>query len=226
MRDIMTIYLLVAILLVVIYIGVELFSKPLFAIYAKAFASMGFIVLGLVSFQSSPFEPMIYVIIGLLFGMIGDIVLALRPLRPKEEDETIILGGIFTFSMGHLFYLFFLLSLSNFHFASLLISIVITALVIAASYLMKFNMGKTRIPSYIYSAMIFLMIGQAAIFAISDPTNPGVIILLVGAILFGVSDLILAPIYYKSMNTKLMVSLNLTTYYAAQILIAYSLFFL
>ncbi|MBU1143586.1 MAG: lysoplasmalogenase [Firmicutes bacterium] len=222
----MTIYLLIAILLAVIYIGVELFSKPLFAIYAKAFASMGFIVLGLVSFNTSSFEPMIYVIIGLLFGMIGDVVLALRPLRPKEEDETIILGGIFTFSMGHIFYLIFLLSLSQLHFISIIISIVMTIVVVIGSYMMKFEMGKTRIPSYIYSALIFLMIGQAIVFTMNQGANQGTLLLLVGAILFGISDLILAPIYYKRMHTKLMVSSNLITYYLAQILIAYSLFFL
>ena len=222
----MTIYLLVAILLAVIYIGVELFSKPLFAIYAKAFASMGFIVLGLVSFNTSSFVPMIYVIIGLLFGMIGDVTLALRPLRPKEEDETIILGGIFTFSLGHIFYLIFLLSLSQFHILSIIISIIMTLVVIIGSYMMKFEMGKTRIPSYIYSALIFLMIGQAIVFMMSHGANQGTLLLLIGAILFGISDLILAPIYYKRINTKLMVSSNLITYYLAQILIAYSRFFL
>ncbi len=222
----MIIILTIAILLTLIYIGVELFSKPLFAFYAKAFASFGFVVLALFGVFYNINDLFKYILIGLLFGMIGDLVLALRPLRPKEEDKTIILGGILSFSLGHIFYLIFLLHLTRLSGLSIILSILMTTIVIIASYLMKFKMGITRIPSYIYSALIFLMIGQSISYYIELPSNPGVLMLMIGAILFGISDLILAPIYYKDMNSKIMVFLNLTTYYSAQILIAYSLFFL
>jgi len=222
----MTIYLMIAILFASIYIGVELFFKPLFAFIFKAFASMSFVVIGLISLSVTQNFIVFLLVVGLLFGMVGDLILALRPLRPKEENESIIIGGIISFSLGHVFYLFFLLQISTLSYLAILFSVGMTALVILASYIMKFQMGKTKIPSYIYSLLIFLMIGQAIVYYLQYPNNGGVMMIMIGAFLFGISDLILAPIYYKAMNTKFMVGSNLITYYAAQILIAYSIFFL
>ena len=222
----MTIVLSIAILLAVIYIGVELFGKPLFAFYAKAFASLGFIVLGMISIFFRFYHPHLFILLGLLFGMIGDLVLALRPLRPKDEDKIIILGGIISFSIGHISYLMYLFQVSSLTLLSILFSIFMTGIVIALSYFMKFKMGITKIPSYIYSALIFLMIGQAISMYVSISSDTGFLMLMIGAILFGASDLILAPIYYQDLNKKYMVFFNLITYYGAQILIAYSIFFL
>ncbi|MDO9629080.1 MAG: lysoplasmalogenase family protein [Acholeplasmataceae bacterium] len=222
----MTIILGIAIFFVVLYIGVELFSKPLFAFFAKAIASIGFIIVGLYSAINVMYGFVFIVVIGLLFGMIGDLILALRPLRPKEENETIINAGIFAFSFGHFVYLLFLTSIHQLTLFAILFSIGITILVITMSYLMKFQMGKTRIPSYIYSLLIFLMIGQTISLASIHDGSLGLVMLMLGAILFGISDLVLAPIYYKAMNQKYMIAINLITYYAAQILIAYSLYFL
>lgn len=222
----MTIYLGIAILLSLIYIGVELFYKPLFSFLFKAFASMSFVVLGILALSFNLYQSYIYLLIGLLFGFIGDLVLALRPLRPKEENEKIINLGILAFSLGHLSYLFFIFSGSQIKFISIVLGLLMTLFVIFGSYLMKFKMGRNRIPSYIYSALIFLMIGQMFVFHIDHISNQGLLLMFIGAILFGISDLILAPIYFKEMNTKVMIGLNLVTYYAAQILIAYSIFFI
>lgn len=222
----MTVYLLIAILFSSIYIGVELFYKPLFAFFFKALASMSFIVLGSVSVAIFRGGPTLLILFGLLFGMVGDLILALRPLRPKEEDHTIILAGIISFSLGHIFYLLFLLEVSRFSFYSILFSIGMTVIVMVVSYAMKFQMGKTKIPSYIYSFLIFLMVGQTIVYYLQQGNRPNVIMILIGAFLFGISDLILAPIYYNHMNHKAMIASNLITYYAAQILIAYSIFFL
>ena len=222
----MTVYLLIAILFSSIYIGVELFYKPLFAFFFKAIASMSFVVLGSVSVAIFRGGPTLLILFGLLFGMVGDLILALRPLRPKEEDHTIILAGIISFSLGHIFYLLFLLEVSRFSFYSILFSIGMTLIVMVVSYAMKFQMGKTKIPSYIYSFLIFLMVGQTIVYYLQQGNRPNVIMILIGAFLFGISDLILAPIYYKHMNHKAMIASNLITYYAAQILIAYSIFFL
>jgi len=221
-----TIYLVIAIFFASIYIGVELFYKPLFAFFFKAFASMSFVVLAAVSLDTIHTTPIFLVLVGLLFGMVGDLILALRPLRPKKEDHSIILAGIISFSLGHIFYILFLLEVSDFSYLSILFSLGMTFIVIIVSYVMKFQMGKTRIASYIYSLLIFFMMGQAIIYYLQQGERSGVMLLLIGAFLFGISDLILAPIYYKAMNSKFMIGLNLITYYAAQIMIAYSLLFL
>lgn len=101
-------FLGIAVVMMVIYITVELTQKPLYALFIKALASLSFILLGvtrLLFVQSAYPELLGWVILGLASGLIGDIVLALRPLRPQEEDKIIIVLGIISFALGHLFYL-------------------------------------------------------------------------------------------------------------------------
>jgi hypothetical protein len=70
------------------------------------------------------------------------------------------------------------------------------------------------------------MVGQSVMAGVQLNFQTSSILFLIGAILFGVSDLILAPIYYTDKSSKLMITLNLLTYYGAQILIALSIAFM
>ena len=216
-----------AVLMAITYIYVELKRSPLRAFMSKALASLSFVMLGV--FAASDHLNMSiapYVIIGLVLGLIGDLVLALRPLRNSSEDKTLIVYGICFFGLGHIFYLLGLSELGAISMISILIGLLMMILIIFMSYILKFEMGKAKIPSYLYAFLIFMMIGQSIIFMMNGQTETFYILFTLGAILFGLSDLILAPIYYKQNKTKIMIALNLITYYGAQILIAYSLFYL
>jgi len=225
----MYILLGVAIIMAVIYITVELTQKPLISLYVKALASLSFIILGtyrlLYDVNNIP-EYIGWILLGLASGMIGDIVLALRPLRPKEEDNLIIVFGIISFSIGHLFYLTALLMMSTFSWISLIVGLIAFVIVMVMSDVMKFDMKAARIPSYVYAFLIFFMVGQSVMAGVQLNFQTSSILFLIGAILFGVSDLILAPIYYTNKSSKLMIALNLLTYYGAQILIALSIAFM
>ncbi len=225
----MYILLGVAIIMAVIYIIVELTQKPLISLYVKALASLSFIILGtyrlLYDVNNIP-EYIGWILLGLASGMIGDIVLALRPLRPKEEDKLIIVFGIISFSIGHLFYLTALLMMSTFSWISLIVGLIAFFIVVVMSYIMKFNMKIARIPSYVYAFLIFFMVGQSVMAGSQLNYQTSSVLFLLGAILFGVSDLILAPIYYTDKSSKVMIALNLLTYYGAQILIALSIAFM
>jgi len=218
-----------AIIMAVIYITVELTQKPLISLYVKALASLSFIILGtyrLLNDVNNIPEFIGWILLGLASGMIGDIVLALRPLRPKEEDKLIIVFGIISFSMGHLFYLTALLMMSTFSWISLVVGLIAFTLVIVMSDIMKFDMKAARIPSYVYAFLIFFMVGQSVMAGSQLNFQTSSVLFLLGAILFGVSDLILAPIYYTDKTSKLMITLNLLAYYGAQILIASSIAFM
>lgn len=222
-------FLGIAVIMMVIYILVELTQKPLYALFIKALASLSFILLGvtrLLFVQSAYPELLGWVLLGLASGLIGDIVLALRPLRPQEEDKIIIVLGIISFALGHLFYLVGLSTIQPIAWISYVIGVIAMVIVVIMSKIMKFEMGIARIPSYLYAFMIFLMIGQGIIFMTSSPQEVSYLIFMIGAILFGISDLILAPIYYTPQTSKMMVVMNLVTYYSAQILIALSLWFM
>jgi len=222
-------FLVLAVVMMVIYITVELTQKPLYALFIKALASLSFILLGvtrLLFVQSAYPESLGWILLGLACGLIGDIVLALRPLRPKEEDKTIIVLGIISFAMGHLFYLVGLSNIQNLSWMSYGMGMIAMVIVVIMSKVMKFDMGIARMPSYVYAFMIFLMIGQGVFLMTISAQNVAYLIFMIGAILFGISDLILAPIYYTPQSSKMMVVLNLVTYYGAQILIALSLWYM
>jgi hypothetical protein len=91
---------------------------------------------------------------------------------------------------------------------------------------MKINFGNLWFMTYLYTFIIFTMVGMSINQAIELNLNGFSITFMIGAILFGVSDLLLAPIYFKNETSKLFVIGNLATYYLGQGLIAISIMFL
>jgi uncharacterized membrane protein YhhN len=220
----------------------EVQKKYLPAIILKCLASFGFVLMALSAifertnmvlsshYVGASFIPSIPIalmfVAGLVSGLLGDVTLALRPLRPIEENQTIIFSGIVFFSIGHLFYLGALLLYGEFQLLSIVFSVVISAIIYTMSKVLKFQMGKLLIPTMVYSFLIFLMIGQVLFLKMNGDANTYLDVLLIGALLFGVSDLILAPIYFKGESRKRFIISNLVTYYFAQMLIAFSILFL
>lgn len=206
-------------------------NKPLFAWVLKALASFGFILVFVIGFyhrlnDSIPLEIGLFILLGLICGLLGDLVLALRPLQPKEKDKTIIVYGIMFFSLGHIFYLISLISYKEFGSLALILGIIMLTVILAMSKILGFEMGKARIPTFIYTFLIFMMVGEAIYVGHLDNYSTFSTYLIFGAILFAISDLILSPIYYKGDNRAFLVISNLLTYYAAQILIALSIYYL
>ena len=235
-------FLGLAIIQAVVFIYAETYQNPLLSMFLKALASFGFITLWvvvltekLVNIDSAYYQGVLfhkYLPVALLFGLalcaglIGDLILALRPLRPATENESIILAGIIPFFSGHVFYFSALVMLNRFNWIPILFTIIMTGIVFIMAKYMKMVWGRSLIPSLLYSAMIFLMIGQAFYNLIDQSFSGFNLVILIGAILFGVSDLILSQIYFKPAGQQRMVIMNLATYYAAQIAIALSLLFL
>ncbi|MBU1140940.1 MAG: hypothetical protein KKG64_00290, partial [Firmicutes bacterium] len=77
-----------------------------------------------------------------------------------------------------------------------------------------------------YTFIMFMLVGQALGYAISVEFSVFSVLILSGAILFSISDLLLAPIYYQGNKKKIMIALNFASYYAAQLLIAYSILYI
>ncbi|HOP56846.1 MAG TPA: lysoplasmalogenase family protein [Bacillota bacterium] len=232
----------VAVVVAGLYIYSEYHNNPLIALFSKTLASFCFIFL----FAVVIYEKMVWVesphylgadfivfqpaailfTLALIAGLIGDILLALRPLRPREENESIILSGTIAFASGHVFYYFALLHLSDWSvYPFVFTAIMTTAIFFVAIKVLKFNFGKVLFPTIAYSFMIFLMIGQSFANAVQNNFNTFSVIIMIGAILFGISDLILSEIYFKKDHPKSFVALNLMTYYSAQILLALAFLF-
>ncbi|MFA5006095.1 MAG: lysoplasmalogenase family protein [Candidatus Izemoplasmatales bacterium] len=232
----MTVFLFVVLLVLAVlapalFIVLEVKRRHLGALFFKGFASFGFILLAASSLLfrgASPSEGNLLhaalLFAGLVLGLMGDLYLALRPLRPKEENERIILGGTITFALGHLFYLAALFVRYGLNVWVFVAAILLTGAIFAGAKVLRMNWGALRIPSLAYTFVVFLF-GVQALFGWIDSGSGAdwTLALAVGGILFAVSDVILSQIYFKDKETAPYVVWNLTTYYGAQILIALSL---
>lgn len=238
----MTLFVFIlAVLLVGLFIVVEVSHKPVLALFLKGFASFGFISVLIAVMVSKLFMgttlvrdlfisalPMAFLFLaGLVCGLLGDVYLELRALRPKTEEPAIILGGVIPFALGHIFYYIALLLIGKLSVWAILFSLAVTGLLVLSAKWMKMDWEKSKVPCTIYSFLIFLMIGQAFANAIASGFTAMTAVMFSGAVLFGISDLILSQIYFKGQNeNKLFIILNLSTYYLAQLLIAVSLYFI
>ncbi|MCD4827082.1 MAG: lysoplasmalogenase [Acholeplasmataceae bacterium] len=171
------------------------------------------------------FTLILFIILGLVAGLIGDLFLEVQYFYDKKKYYTIHQGMII-FLIGHVLYIIGLISFVKFNIAALVIGLVMTIVVYVGGKIMKLQMGKLAPMTYLYTFVIFTMVGFAIIQASELSFNLYSIYFMVGAILFGLSDLLLAPIYFKDEKSKFFVVSNLATYYLGQLLIALSIFFL
>jgi uncharacterized membrane protein YhhN len=165
------------------------------------------------------------IILGLVAGLIGDLFLEVQYFYDQKKIFTIN-NGMIIFLIGHLLYIVGIINYTKFNIIALGIGLVMTIVVYLGGKLMDLKMGKLEIMTYIYSFVIFTMVGFSILQAIDLSFNLYSLSFMIGAILFGISDLLLAPIYFKNEKSNMFVISNLATYYLGQLLIALSIFFL
>ena len=235
-------FLAMTVVITAMFIFVEMKESSLFSLFFKALASFSFILLYSIVISektvqaASPYyigENFIsfmgtgsLIFIGLVAGLIGDLLLGLRPLLPQEDNNAIITSGIVSFSVGHIFYYFALLSMDRFSVYPLIIGIAGAVIIYFGAKFLDIKLDKLKVPSLIYSFIIFVVFGQALFNAIHLGFTLPSLLFFVGTILFIVSDLILSQIYFREGTKRVMVIYNLATYYAAQILIGFSILYL
>lgn len=162
---------------------------------------------------------------GLLLGLLGDQLLAMRFLRPKQHDMFFALGGV-AFALGHMMYITALLSLGAF---SLRVAIPVLLLGLAASggyaHLRRSNAGKLQLPGAMYIALV---VAVSAVACGSAAAQPGIgrIMFALGAVCFVFSDNILCAYCFGNKQEQHMNRALHIFYYSAQLLIALSMAFL
>lgn len=232
-------------------------NGSILAIILKTIASIFFVItsftsLYYVSNQSGKFKLfyLLLLCLGLIFGMLGDIfldfkiyfkTLNMRYLAFEGDHDALMIAGMTSFGIGHIFYISsaYLLNKTNVSYLlwSLLIgAVLITIIMLLSIKVLKMNFRKFLIPSIVYG----FLLGSFVVFSIFNYVNKsttGNLILLIGSIMFIISDLILSMTYFSkeedykkegilNPESKFMISINHITYYAAQFLIAISIMFL
>ena len=196
----------------------------------KTFSSVLFIMTGCASFLANhrP-EHSLLIIIGLVFGLLGDMFLDMKYVYPQDEIANTF-AGFGAFIIGHVFYILFLFIKYDISIAHLITAIIVGIVAGIAIYatpkLMKLDYGVFRLISSCYAALLVFITVYAVLMAI-DGGLTSQWLMGIGLVLFLISDLILSQIYFgKDKNTKLNAGLNHAFYYAAQILIAFSIYFI
>lgn len=155
------------------------------------------------------------ILIGLIFSFIGDVLLML------QDSKKAFLAGLVAFLLGHVAYMVTLTLYGGFYWpdlVSLAVLAVLAGIVYAA---FRPNLGTMRLPVLLYIIIISLMVNRAlsTLFDMQLGRTAAWMV-AIGAVLFYISDLILAcgrfgkPFKYHR--------ISLALYYAGQALIGLS----
>lgn len=134
-------------------------------------------LVGLANTQVSPWETLLTC--GLVFGLVGDIVIC-------RSDGFI--SGMVLFALGHLCYITGFLLLGAQPLCALAVFAVIYTVVLFVAFKVRSKLGSLFFPVLVYAAVITAMLSLAAAAAFSFRRGW---VLLLAAVLFVVSDLML-----------------------------------
>ena len=220
--------------------GVFIVSKvtnySLKTILFKTIASLFFVALGVycVAITSGHTTFKVLVLLGLIFGMLGDVFLGFKYITTKTKKLWILLGG-FAFGAGHIFYIVALFMEyyvpGQYWFAILPF---ITALTICVIYFLiahkaGIEFGKKLLPFALFyllclSSMLSSSFYMALLHKFSIVTG---VMFFIGSAFFAASDIMLTGSYFKAgQRPKAYLAVYSVCYYLAQFIIAFSLFFL
>lgn len=194
--------------------------------------------------------PLFLFLLGLVFGMVGDILLDfkiyfktlnMRFLCLENDYDILMITGMSAFGIGHVFYISAGVVLNPALWLNLIYSMVIGGVLIAlvmvtSIKVMKMDFRKFFIPCIIYGFLLATFVVYS-IFRIVNYYSLANLLLLIGSILFIISDLVLSITYFSkeeeynkqgflNPESRFMIVLNHVTYYAAQFLIALAILFI
>ena len=174
----------------------------------------------------------IFIILGLTFGLLGDVALAFKRIA-KDKDKFFTLLGMTFFIIGHIFYTTGLFV--NYYVPGNVIHIIIplvVAVLIALSIVfielkLKFKLGGFKYFGIVYFTALFsVSMSCLSLNILHQFQSTFLVLMLVGALIFASSDILLTRTYFKENCPKGFLISTSITYYLAQFLIAFTLFFL
>ncbi|MBP5408136.1 MAG: hypothetical protein J6Y42_03255 [Bacilli bacterium] len=225
----------IAVILLVWYLICKCKKYDLKELFIKIGISMLFVLLSLVAtYKSGKITILnVLVIIGLVFGLIGDILLDLKYID-LERSIGYTYSGFIVFGIGHI--MFMSAMIMNYYQSGgvlyIILAIVLDIILSIATILMekplKLNYGRLKKISFAYALCLFGTCSFSLFLAIQNGFSIlSLNMFLIGAILFAVSDLVLSGTYFgEGKERPIDFILNYITYYGAQFTIAFLLLFI
>ena len=229
-------------ILTTIFLFVRVKYGSIAGLLTKVLASFSFVLLAvMLSFtkmQSNYYASIsiAFLIMGLVCGLIGDILLDLKVMYVFHEDKY-LKAGMVSFGVGHIFYVASMLTLLNNEIdiiSKWLPLVLIFAGSVVASFvvwlisknILKLNFGKNTFITNLYS-FVLIFTTALSIYLNFVGLSVKMFVLSIGFVLFLISDLILSTQYFGGkQDDKKLIVFNHLTYYLAQIIIASFIYFI
>lgn len=165
-----------------------------------------------------------WVVAGLCCGLLGDQLLALRFEICRDKHDLVFALGALAFSVGHVFYLLALYGRD----AGLLrpsLPPLVLGMALSAVYarVRHIDPGKFRAAGIVYIGLVVFMAATACALA-ARSFSVGTLLFAVGGVCFAVSDNLLCARSFGGARSESVNSAIHITYYAAQLLFAWSLY--
>ncbi len=208
-----------------LYIPEKLRGCTLRAVFKKSAVSLLFMAVAITAASSAPLAR--FVILGLLFGLLGDVWLDLKYVYPAD-DLAFTYAGFISFGVGHILYVSGLLIQyggGSFLLASFALAAAAAGLVAATERPMKLSYGRMRPVVLLYAVLLFSTVFVSGALLLLNGGR-ALRFIFIGSVLFAISDLILSGTYYgEGKNRPVDIISNYLFYYAGQFLIACALLF-
>jgi uncharacterized membrane protein YhhN len=203
-----------ALVLLILLLSSEKQGRTPWGVYVKGSVSALFVLTALN--QPHPLPAYYHtVLLGLVFGLVGDVCLALPGNRAFRV-------GLFAFLAGHIFYVWAFAGLARPEdWASPMLLMLLVASG-GAFWWLRPHVGRMMVPVIVYLIVITLMLAAAwTVFRNPDLNPAGRWVILAGALYFYVSDLFVARQRFVT-EQYLNRLIGLPLYYVGQFLIAFS----
>ncbi|MCR5138326.1 MAG: lysoplasmalogenase [Oscillospiraceae bacterium] len=215
--------IVLGIILLVWYIREKLRAYSVKALLIKSMVSVLFVAVAVTAKAGAPLAP--YVVLGLVFGLMGDIWLDLKYVFP-EQDRIFTYAGFTVFGIGHLLFISGLLVQYGgglFLIASFALAAAADGLVAVLEKPMKLSYGIMKPVVLAYGICLFSTVFvSGGLFLLHG--GGALCCFFIGSVLFAVSDLVLSGTYFGTGKDRPVdIISNYIFYYGGQFLIAYSL---
>ena len=213
-------------IILVLYVREKIHGCTLKAVFLKTAVSVVFVSVAVTAGSSAAVAP--FIIMGLLFGLLGDIWLDLRYVFP-EKDEPFTYAGFCVFGVGHILYIIgMLLDYSPTGKPMTVIVPILLAAVMSVGNAvlekpMKLSYGRMRPVVMVYGLLLFSTVAVSGALLL-DHREPALCCIFIGSVMFAISDLILSGTFFgEGKDRPIDIIGNYIFYYGGQFLIAYSL---
>lgn len=203
-------------------------GKSFEGMICKFMASFGFVSTAILGYCYNPVNVMYFCLVcfALMFGWCGDVILGIKEIAPKFRGKLIPLGTVF-FLIGHIFFLAAFMIKSGFSIIPLAagIAVGIIGLILINLLMTEINAKLKALLAIYYTLLAYK--AATAVYLLATTGETAYIFASIGSILFVFSDTCLGLLYFTPTKRKnLLVTLELSSYYPAQVFLALSMAFM